>query len=783
MQYKHKNQYSTFLLFGINYDILYTMIVSNNTLLNILIPNDNKALKNVLQQADARQLSSSSKGGSSVQDIIKNLFSDTISGTKSNETILNLLRNSNVFKDMGNFTSELKNLQSMIKGDSSLNKFEPMVKNFLMNMQNLDNNTLKEQLGKSGVFLESKLNDTLKTNNLPNKIENILSQLKQELSNINTPQAKEISNLIDKMITTKTHTQSSLGSDLNNLLNNIKNLPELKSSPQIQNLVNLTTQLKSLGTEIQLLGKNVQTLSNTQDTQIKSTPSIPVTETKNNPINQLKELLTNIKQQLSNVDLPKTTQLTQDINAIMNQKNVSMQNVLNQTKSLVSQLQNFIINQPSSPTLNKVSELTNALKISSYNTQPSQEKVTMTMPLNEVKTTNPTTKINEALMSIKQALTNIDSPKANVLLQTVNNLLTQAKEIPTQNLLNQTKTVVSQIQNFIINQPTTPQTNNLMQLTNTLKILAYEPQTQTAPIQSTTNQQATVQNIQNEPAVSNKFNETLTSIKSELLNTNSPITKDAIQTIDKFLTQPSLMQNQAAFKNSLNELLTTIKTIITNIPTQSNIQPTEIYRLINNLENSIKPGSELLHPKNLEFNPEIQKTNISNDIKSVLLKLGEELQQQPSSQISNEIYKQVDKLLTQVDYYQLMSLTSSTNYIYFPFIWDMLEDGSLSMKKLNEEKFYVEINLQLKEFGKINLLLVMYDKNHLDISIFAQKQKLKEEVSDHLQGLKKALSSVGIVPGTIKLLDLKEEEQNKEEQIYVHNEKDVQLGFGVDIKV
>jgi len=796
------------------------MIVSNNTLLNILIPNDNKALKNVLQQADAQQLSSSSKGGSSVQDIIKNLFSDTINGTKSNETIQNLLKNSNVFKNMGNFTAELKNLQSMIKQDPTLSKFEPVIKTFLLNMQNLDNNTLKEQLGKSGVFLESKLSDTLKTNNLPNKLENTLLQLKQELSNINTTKSKEISGFIDKMLTTKTHTPASLSNDLNNLLNNIKNIPELKNAPQIQNLVNLTSQLKSLGTEAQLLGKTVQNSLNSQGTQNVDTKAVSQNQTvelKNNPVNQIKELLTNIKQQLSQVDLPKVSQLTQEINNILSQKNVPMQTLLNQTKALVSQLQNFIINQPSNPTFSKMSELTNSLKMLSYNTQPTQTNVSLDSSVaNTVKnsstpstatnnpinqTNNPAPKINEMLTSIKQALATITSPKAEALSQNINNLQTQSNTMPTQSLLNAVKTVVSQLQNFTVNQPASPAVNNLAQLTNSLRALAFEPQiqmTQTLQTQavptpqpvSQTNinptnipQQTTGQNIQNEVNITTRFNDTLNAIKSELLNNNLPMTKNAIQIIDKFLSQPALMQNPSAFQSSLNELLTTIKTIITNIPTQSNLQPAEIYRLINQLENSIRPDSPLLSQKSLELNPQMQKSNISNDVKSILLKIADEIQQQPTTQLSTEATKQVDKLLTQVDYYQLMSLTSSTNYVYFPFIWDMLEDGSLSMKKLDEEKFYVEINLQLKQFGKINLLLVMYDKNHLDISIFAQKQTLKDEVSEHLQGLKRSLSSVGIVPGTIKLLDLKEEDEKKEENIYTNSENDEQLGFGVNIKV
>jgi len=271
-------------------------------------------------------------------------------------------------------------------------------------------------------------------------------------------------------------------------------------------------------------------------------------------------------------------------------------------------------------------------------------------------------------------------------------------------------------------------------------------------------------------------------MKAELLNNNLPLTKDILPMIDKLLGQNSASLGATVLQSNITDLLTAVKTVISNTQSQSNVQSEQIYKLLNQLENSVKPNSPLLSNSNLQMNPELQKNNINNDMKSMLLQLNEELVQN-STPSQSEMLKTVDKLLTQVDYYQLMSLTSTSNYIYFPFIWDMLEDGSLSMKKINDEKFFVEINLKLKEYGKVDMLLIMYDENHLDISIFAQKQNLKDEFKEHLQNLKKNLSGVGIVPGTIKLLDLKEDEvKGKSEEVFadVYEEH---LGFGVNIKV
>jgi len=796
------------------------MIVSNNTLLNILIPNNNSALKNVLKEADAKQLSSNTKDGTSIQSIIKNLFSDTLSGAKSNEAVQNMLKNSNIFKDMGSFTSQLKDLQNTIKNDPKLEKFESIIKNFLVNIKNLDESVLKEQVAKSGVFLESKLNDTLKTSNLPNKIENILTELKQELGKVNNPASKDISNAIDQLLNSKTNTKVSLTKDLNTILSQVKNLEELKNSPQTQNLLKQISQLTSLKNEIKLLNTAISNNQTTQpntsqnqaltqaqpqtQTQIpKSELTRQVPEQKSTPLNQIKDALNSMKESLVKIDSPIAKQLSQEISNILSQKNVPMQNVLDQSKTIVSKLQNFIVNQPSSDNLSNIKTQNTSLKTIAYNTPNSNIKVTLETPVpNQTQNTSTQTqsvnpKINELLTTIKQTISPVESPKLQNILKEINTVLAQKSSVPSESQNNQVKTIVNKLENALVNLPSTPQTNNITQLTNTLKTVIYtqnqtsatqlQSQTPVTPQQNQTPQTLTNQQVQANPTLINdhqvvtKLNDILSNIKTELLNNNFPLSKQTIQLIDKLLAQTNITQNTALLQNNISELLTSVKTTIASSSTAT-FQSEPILKLLNQLETSIKPNSPLLNEKNLINNPELQKTNITNDIKSTLLQLSEELKQ-TNTPTANEIMKNVDKLLTQVDYYQLMSLTSSSNYIYFPFIWDMLEDGSLSMKKLNEERFFVEINLKLKEYGKVNMMLIMYDENHLDMSIFAQKDKLKNELSSHLQSLKQSLSSVGIIPGTIKLLDLKEEAKKPKEEDSFADVYTQQTGFGVDIKV
>ena len=147
--------------------LYFGMLVSNNTLLNILLPNDNKVLKEALKEADSKTLEQLVKNNSaSINDVLKDLFDGLKNGTKSNTTIENILKNSTVFKDLGAVSNNLTSLLENISQDENLQKFKPLIENFLKNIKDMDANTLKEQLKNSGVFLESKM-----AQNPTNKIE------------------------------------------------------------------------------------------------------------------------------------------------------------------------------------------------------------------------------------------------------------------------------------------------------------------------------------------------------------------------------------------------------------------------------------------------------------------------------------------------------------------------------------------------------------------------------------------------------------------------------------
>ncbi|MCG3675942.1 flagellar hook-length control protein FliK [Aliarcobacter butzleri] len=562
------------------------MLVSNGSLLNILLPNNNKVLNDVLKEADSKnleQMVKSSTSSTSASTILKELFTSLKDGTKSNTTIENMLKNSATFKELGNVSTNLSSLVDELSTDENLQKFKPVLENFLKDVKNIDANALKEQIKNSGIFLESKLSQT------PNsKLENVLTQLQNLVKDINTPQAKQVNELIDKLlqnIKTQTNTNTQITqnqtatneftNNLKTLTSSLQNLNNSLNPTQTQNLSNLANQLKSLINEGTLVESKIENSTNLTD---------------------------------------KTTNLT---------NNTTLKDSINlQTKELLTQIKNDIIQNP----------------------------------------------------------------------------------------------------NMIQNKNILPMIDNLLKMDNLFS------------------KNDTIQNF--------------------LANSNS---------------SGNLSTFTSNFASNLSPLLTTLKESLESLnPNNTHLQ-NHLTKLVDKVEHIIQ---DLATTPNGKLD-----TKVSEDMKTVLLQMQDELASKTDPK-SLEVAKQVDRLLTQIDLHQLTSLVSNSNYVYLPFFWEMLEDGSIEMKQKDEEKFFCQINLTLKDFGKVDLMLGLYDKNKLDLTIYAQREHFKTAIRENMQQLKITLNSVELIPVNVKLLDMKEDnkESSKPTQTYINNYNNQDLSSGIDIR-
>ena len=422
---------------------------------------------------------------------------------------------------------------------------------------------------------------------------------------------------------------------------------------------------------------------------------------------------------------------------------------------------------------------------------------------------NPNAKQENLLQNISNLIKTIDTPEAKNSSQIIDNIL---KNIPKDGslkgseLLNNLKTLVSSLQN-LSSSLNSNQTQTLNNLANELKNFIQngsmiESKTENL-VPKTLTQAQTLEdeninraNSEIKSLINNQVKELLNQIKQDLTqNQNIIQNKNILPLIDKLISLPDLFSKSEAILNSvqntnisnfsnnfatnLNPLLTALKESLQAInPKNSEIQ-NQINSLIKKVENIIQEYTN----NNLDNPKDNQK--LDNDFKSILLKMQDEVAQKTDIK-SQDSLKTINNLLTQIDMQQLTSLVSNSNFVYIPFFWEMLEDGTVEIKEKEKDKFFCQIKLTLKDFGKIDLMLSMYDENKLDMTIYAQREHFKVTLRDNLQKLKLALNEANIIPMNVKLLDMKEESETQEQKptnVYQNNyNNDFITSSRIDIK-
>lgn len=102
----------------------------------------------------------------------------------------------------------------------------------------------------------------------------------------------------------------------------------------------------------------------------------------------------------------------------------------------------------------------------------------------------------------------------------------------------------------------------------------------------------------------------------------------------------------------------------------------------------------------------------------------------------------------------------------------------MMMKQTKEDAFHCQIDLDLEQYGKLNMMLLLSGENSIDMTIATQKSELRDKVSEHVSDLKKALNEVGIITQSVRLIEYKEESVKKKEYF-----SDDTLNFGINITV
>lgn len=285
-----------------------------------------------------------------------------------------------------------------------------------------------------------------------------------------------------------------------------------------------------------------------------------------------------------------------------------------------------------------------------------------------------------------------------------------------------------------------------------------------------------------------------------LLSKSDPIYSKEVSELAQKLDQFSVVQEIKTSLSQLygtllsskahetNDLLDSIEKLLKNL---NNAPAEELKNFTQQLKNAIKEGDitkelstlitklgEFTSPKELVTETFLRES-LSNDLKSNLLSLHDELSQSNDPN-ALKLLEQTEKLLTQIDYHQLTSYLEASNSIYIPFSWDQLESGSMTFKKTSDKKFYCEINLQLKEYGELNLMMALYEGNQLEIQAHTQKSELKNLIQENIGELRSLLINADLTPRTIRVMEMRETPSGISES-YSGYQHGPDLGFEVKV--
>jgi hypothetical protein len=252
---------------------------------------------------------------------------------------------------------------------------------------------------------------------------------------------------------------------------------------------------------------------------------------------------------------------------------------------------------------------------------------------------------------------------------------------------------------------------------------------------------------------------TLSQLYGVLLSSKTPDTDSLLDSIEKLL------------KNLTDSSKEEIKTFTQQL---RNAQEGDTAKELTSL---IAKLGEFTNPKEL-VTETFLKESMADDLKSNLLSLHEELSKSDDP-TNHKLLEQADKLLTQIDYHQLVSHLGSSSSIYFPFAWDQLQEGSLSFKKTKDKKFYCDIHLKLKEFGELDLMMALYDENQLEIQAHTEKTELKTLIHENIGELRSLLIKSGLTPRSIRIFDATETKTPLNET-YISSEGS-DMGFEVKV--
>ncbi len=272
--------------------------------------------------------------------------------------------------------------------------------------------------------------------------------------------------------------------------------------------------------------------------------------------------------------------------------------------------------------------------------------------------------------------------------------------------------------------------------------------------------------------LSNKILELIESIFSNSSKSTTVLSKSYSDIFKLLLSTPTENLSESQKSHLLQKVLTIIfsdKSIVDNIHElismmeKNDFQKEQIFQL----KNLLIQINEQLTPEKLKrallntgvsYEAKLKDIlisgsaaeNIKNDFKALLINISKEAK----SSGRDEISLRADKVLEQIEGYQILSKTYQSFFTFLPLLWNEIEGGNFaykSLKRQGKDYYSVFINLKFRE-GELLSFIVTKIRNNFFVT-FSGNPSFLDLIKKNEKILKEGFTQVGLPLIGIKYLE------------------------------
>lgn len=702
-----------------------------------------------------------------LKSLINKVLND-LNASASKQTPL-LKENATNLNFAPNFSNELKNLTTELSKNEVFKEVLQKLESILKPMNEIKVSNMSELFKSSGVFLEAKLKDALNPQSLPQSFHSLINAIKGLSSE---KIANEILNFAQKNLEPKASLEG-----LKEILTSQKtqNQETIKNSP-FKTLLALSNKVENFE---KYLSKNVNVAQN------------KITQIAKNFLNTLQKLEPSFKQELTrpqnivfqNLNLKELNtafeKLKNDLKALIQGEKISTQDKTNaQTNPKVQSQPNtqFINTQSKNQATNPTIKDHNS---TFYQTQQSADETHKEPAIKNQTQANDTIK-NEAHKqentqeSIKESVKQDIKQNAQEAIKPGNNEVKIIPETTQENIKESPKN--TNLKNQESNNLKEPNNSELKAEANKLtdmktSTLNAEKSTQTKltsnnqPSQNST-QASTFANTQQASTQASNIQSQTTPQNQSMQNANLAQNETDSNPQANSTTQQQQSTNTNAVKNliflSENESLSELESLSKDLSALNRQLTRNLKELdpnasssklnlndIKNIEKKTARALDDLDQISTKTDKQISQS-IKNDIKSTLLQTAN-----IAKSVGDEATLNVaNRLLTQIELNQLISLANDSFNTYVPYFWEDLQDSKLMFKRGKKDKFFAQIKLDFKSLGQLEVLVALNNDKYIDINIMAENKEFRKMIYENAHELKKAINQAGLLSSNFFVGDI-----------------------------